>query len=67
MGNYISLVSKKFYKDSIFRGMLLTLSLVSIVFVISYILSFLDNIFVQFLASFTLSSKMLYDAVKGVI
>ena len=68
MGNYISWFQKKFYKDSIFRGMLLTLSLVSIVFVISYILSLLDNIFVQgFLASFTLSSKMLYDAVKGVI
>lgn len=68
MGNYIKFFEKKFYKDSILRGFFLTMSLLAIVFIISYILSLIDNIFIQgFLASFTLSSKMLYTAVKDVI
>jgi adenosylcobinamide-phosphate synthase len=68
MGDYISWFQKKFYKDSIFRGVLLTISLLFIVFLVSFFLSLLDNVFVQgFLASFALSSKMLYDAVKDVI
>ena len=68
MGNYISWFQNKFYKDSIFRGILLTSSLLFIVFFISYILSLFDNVLVQgFLASFTISSKMLYDSVKEVI
>ena len=68
MGDYISWFEKKFYKDSIFRGFLLTLSLVFIVFIIVYLISFIDNIFIQgLLASFTLSSKMLFDAVKDVV
>lgn len=68
MGDYISWFQKKFYKDSIFRGVLLTLSLLFVVFIVSSFLSLLDNVFIQgFLASFTLSSKMLYDAVKDVI
>lgn len=68
MGNYISWFQKYFYKDSIFRGVLLTSSLLFIVFIVSYLLSLFDNILVQgFLASFTLSSKLLYDSVKDVI
>lgn len=68
MGEYISWFEKKFYKDSIFRGFLLCISLVFIVFSIVYVISFIDNIFIQgLLASFTLSSKMLYDAVKDVV
>ena len=68
MGNYISWFEKKFYKDSIFRGILLTFSLLIIVFIVSYFFSLFDNIYVQgFLASFALSSRMLYDAVKDVI
>ena len=68
MGEYISWFEKKFYKDSIFRGFLLTTSLIFIVFIIVYLISFIDNIFIQgLLASFTLSSKMLYDAVKDVV
>jgi adenosylcobinamide-phosphate synthase len=68
IGNYISWFQNKFYKDSIFRGILLTSSLLVIVFFISYILSWFDNVLVQgFLASFTISSKMLYDSVKEVI
>lgn len=68
MGDYISWFQKKFYKDSILRGSLLTISLLFIVYVIVSILALIDNVFVQgFLASFALSSKMLYDAVKDVV
>ena len=68
MGEYISWFEKRFYKDSIFRGFLLCISLVFIVFIIVYLISFIDNIFIQgLLASFTLSSKMLYDVVKDVV
>ena len=68
MGEYISWFEKKFYKDSIFRGFLLTLSLLFVVYIIVFIFALIDNIFIQgLLASFTLSSKMLYDAVKDVI
>jgi len=68
MGEYISWFEKRFYKDSIFRGFLLTLSLLFVVYIIVSIFALIDNIFIQgLLASFTLSSKMLYDAVKDVI
>jgi len=68
MGEYISWFEKRYYKDSIFRGFLLCISLVFIVFSIVYVISFIDNIFIQgLLASFTLSSKMLYDAVRDVV
>ena len=68
MGEYISWFEKRFYKDSIFRGFLLTLSLLFVVYIIVFIFALIDNIFIQgLLASFTLSSKMLYDAVKDVI
>lgn len=68
MGEYISWFEKKFYKDSIFRGFLLSISLLFVVYIIVSIFALIDNIFIQgLLASFTLSSKMLYDAVKDVI
>ena len=68
MGDYISWFQKKFYKDSILRGSLLTISLLFIVYVIVSTFALIDNVFVQgFLASFALSSKMLYDAVKDVL
>ncbi len=68
MGNYISWFEKKFYKDSIFRGFLLTFTLVLITFAISFILNLLDNILFQaLLASFTISSKMLYESVKNIL
>ncbi len=68
IGNYISWFEKMYYKDSIFRGSILTLSLILIVFIITYILSLIDNlIFQALLASFTISSKMLYDSVKNIL
>ena len=68
IGNYIQWFEEKFYKDSIQRGMILTLSLLIIVFIITYVLSLIDNLFFQaLLCSFTLSSSMLYSSVKEVI
>ncbi len=68
MGDYIKWFEKRFYKDSVLRGGLLTISLVTVVFIITSILAMIDNIFVQgFLASFTLASKMLYDSVKDIV
>ena len=68
MGDYIKWFEKRFYKDSVLRGGLLTISLVAVVFVITSFLSMIDNIFIQgFLASFTLASKMLYDSVKDIV
>ncbi len=68
IGDYIKWFNNKFYKDSIFRGFLLSFSLLFIVFIVTSILSLIDNILIQgFLCSFALSSKMLYERVKEVI
>jgi len=68
MGNYISWFENKFYKNTITRGSILTLTLVFITFIISFILSLIDNILFQaILASFTISSKMLYDSIKNIL
>ena len=76
MGDYIKLIEKLFYKDSIFRGSLLTLSLVTLVFLVSFaIQNFLSQsvnyyigvIISGLVASTTIASKMLYDSVKDII
>lgn len=68
MGEYISWFEKKFYQNSIQRGAILTLSLVLIVFLLTFALSYIENVLIQaILCSFTLSSKMLYDSVKEVL
>jgi len=68
MGDYINWFKKKYYKDSILRGGILTVSLLLIVYIITSFLASFDNILFQgFLASFTLASKMLYDSVEEVI
>ena len=68
IGDFILWFERRFYKDNIFRGFILTFSTIIIVFFTSYLLTFLDNIYFQsLLASFTLSSKMLYESVKQVI
>jgi len=76
MGDFIKLFERLFYKDSVFRGALLTLSLVSIVFFISYGIVFLLSgrghpdlqiILFGIIASTTIASKMLYDSVKDII
>ena len=68
MGNYISWFENNFYKDSIIRGVLLFSTLILITFIISFSLSLIDSILFQaLLASFTISSKMLYDSVKNIL
>ena len=67
-GNYIKWFEKKFYEDCIFRGFLLTISMLFLVFIVTTALSKIDNIYFQaLLCSFTISSKMLYDSVKEVV
>lgn len=68
MGKYIKWFERKFYKDSLFIGFLLTLSLIILVFIITFTLSLIDNIIFQaFLCSFALASKMLFESVKNVL
>ena len=75
MGDYIQWFETKFYQDSIFRGTLLTLSLLLLVWLIigslSSIINHLPNLLAIFLlsiiASTTIASKMLYDSVKDII
>lgn len=68
IGDYIKWFEKKFYKNSIFRGFLLSFSLISLTFFITYFLALIDNILFQaLLCSFTISSKMLYDSVKNIV
>lgn len=68
IGDYINWFQKYYYKDSILRGSILTISLILVVFIISFLLSLIDNILFQaLLASFTISSKMLYESVKNIL
>ena len=67
MGDFISWYEKKFYKDSILRGLFLTLSLLTLVFFISYFLAFLPWYILTIIASTGIASKMLYESVKDII
>jgi adenosylcobinamide-phosphate synthase len=67
MGEYISWFENNFYKDSFIKGVLLTLSLLFIVFCISYPLSYLPWYIEAIIASTAIASKMLYDSVKDII
>jgi len=69
MGDFINWFEKKFYRDSILRGMILTLSLIVIVFIVTVILQvFLNNsLILAIIASTGIASKMLYDSVREVM
>jgi len=75
MGDYIAWFEKKFYADSIVRGMILTLSLLCITFGISVAIqslltphsSLLTLLVEGVIASTAIASKMLYDSVKEII
>ena len=76
MGDYIKWFEKHFYKDDIFRGALLTISLLTLVFTISFMIQDivselvypnLQVLIVSIIASTTIASKMLYDSVKDII
>jgi len=76
MGDYIKWFERFFYKKSIFRGILLSITLIAFVFVISYAFTYLISrwvhsdlqiITVSIVASTTIASKMLYDSVKEIV
>ncbi len=76
MGDYIKWFEDNFYRDTIFRGAILTITLIFITFLISHSITisidYIDNIYIQLfifsiVASTTISSKMLYDSVKDII
>jgi len=76
MGNYIKWFEKNFYKDSIFRGALLTLTLLLIVFIFSHsirvYIEYMQNPYIQTLlysiiGSTTISIKMLHESVEDII
>lgn len=68
IGDYIKWFEKRFYKDSIFRGFLLTFTLLIIILLITSFIASFDIIFLNaFLCSFAISSKMLFDSVKKII
>ena len=69
MGDYIKWFEKRFYKDDIFRGSLLTSTLIILVWIIvGSISSNINNtIILSIIASSTIASKMLYDSVYDII
>ena len=76
MGDYITWFEKKFYKNSIKNGFVLTISLLFFTFLIInlivYLFSYLPYTSLQLsllalLSSTTIASKMLYDSVEDII
>jgi len=69
MGRYISFFEKKFYKDSIFVGGILTFSLIFIVFILSFIVqnSISNIIILAIIGSSTIALTMLNSSVKNII
>ncbi len=76
MGDYIKWFEQKFYANSILRGVLLTLSLLALVYALSYgFMVFLSELtppdlqvwIASIIASTTIASKMLFDSVKEII
>ena len=75
IGNLITFFEKRFYKDSILRGLLLFIFMLVIVGVVvsflTYLLNslptFLNIIITSFIASMFLAHRMLYDSVKEIL
>jgi adenosylcobinamide-phosphate synthase len=69
MGEFIKWFEKNFYQNTIFRGSLLTVLLISITCIIIFcISSLIQNIIIlSILGSMTIASKMLFKSVKNVI
>ena len=69
MGDYIKWFEKNYYKNSVFQGGLLVITLLAFVIFIVFIIDyFIDNILLlSIIASSGLASKSLYDSVHGVL
>ena len=74
MGNYIKWFESKFYKDNVYRGAILTISLLLFTSLTTYIIIILLNtlnpifalIISAIIGSTTIASKMLYDSVYDI-
>ena len=74
MGNYIKWFESKFYKDNVYRGAILTISLLLFTSLTTYIIIILLNTLNPILAliisaiigSTTIASRMLYDSVYDI-
>jgi adenosylcobinamide-phosphate synthase len=77
MGDYIKWFESRYYRDSISAGMILTISLLSMVLAISYVLEWLiyamdipmviKTLVMSIVASTTIASHMLYRSVADII
>ena len=67
MGDFIKKFEKGFYKDSIIRGSFLSLSLIILIILIVYPLTFLPWPIQAIIASTAIASNMLYSSVKDII
>ena len=76
MGEFIKWFESNYYKNSIFRGGMLTFSLLLLTFLFVHALviyiGYMGNLYIETLlfsivASTTIASKMLYDSVKEII
>ena len=75
MGDYIKWFERRFYANTIIKGIILSLTLIIIVGMLGYTVqslllptsSHLAILFLGMLASTTITSKMLYDSVKEII
>ena len=73
MGDYIKWFERRFYKDAILNGAILTTTLVIIVYFLTHILTislednYISLIILSIITSTTIASKMLYDSVKDII
>jgi adenosylcobinamide-phosphate synthase len=75
IGDMINFFQKRYYKDSIFRGLLLVLFVLGLVSVISFVLdaflqSFSKTIYIllsSFIASMFLAHRMLYDSLSEIV
>ena len=69
MGDFIKWFENRYYANNVFTGIILNISLLSIVFLLTVTVDHLiDNIFILgLIASTGIASKMLYDSVKDII
>jgi len=67
IGKLINFFEKKFYKNTVFRGFILVVFILSIVFVFSYFISKSPFIFQLFFSIWLLASKSLYESVKNIL
>jgi len=76
MGDYIKWFEKRFYKDEVFRGGILTFTLILFAYIVVYLFikllsgwehPHLQVIVLGIIGSTTIASHMLYDSVKDII